>query len=66
MTVLKKDIVGRIGENVELILLFPVCLNTDGSVKRNTRHRYYSQVKKFYENGYDTYRVLWILVLPWP
>lgn len=57
---IKKDIVGRIGENVELYCYF---LYVSTLIVREEEYtaQVLSQVKKFFENGYDTYRILWIL-----
>ena len=57
---IKKDIVGRIGDNVELYCYF---LYVSTLIVREEEYtaQVYAQVKKFYENGYDTYRILWIL-----
>ncbi|RGZ92673.1 DUF5717 family protein [Eubacterium sp. AM46-8] len=57
---LKKDIMGRIGDNVELYCYF-LYVSTLMVKEEEYTAQVYSQVKKFYENGYDTYRVLWIL-----
>lgn len=57
---LKKDIIGRIGDNVELYCYF-LYVSTLMVKEEEYTAQVYSQVKKFYENGYDTYRVLWIL-----
>ena len=56
----KKDIIGRIGNNVELYCYF-LYVSTLMVKEEEYTAQVYSQVKKFYENGYDTYRVLWIL-----
>ena len=56
----KKDIIGRIGDNVELYCYF-LYVSTLMVKEEEYTAQVYSQVKKFYENGYDTYRVLWIL-----
>lgn len=56
----KKDIMGRIGDNVELYCYF-LYVSTLMVKEEEYTAQVYSQVKKFYENGYDTYRVLWIL-----
>lgn len=57
---LKKDIIGRIGDNVELYCYF-LYVSTLMVKEEEYTAQVYSQVKKFYENGYDTYKVLWIL-----
>lgn len=57
---LKKDIIGRIGDNVELYCYF-LYVSTLMVKEEEYTAQVYTQVKKFYENGYDTYRVLWIL-----
>ena len=56
---LKKDIIGRIGDNVELYCYF-LYVSTLMVKEEEYTAQVYSQVKKFYD-GYDTYKVLWIL-----
>ncbi len=57
---LKKDMMGRVGDNVELYCYF-LYVSTLIVKEEEYTAQVYSQVRKFYENGYDTYRVLWIL-----
>lgn len=60
LDMLKRDIIGRIGDDVELYCYFlyvsTLVMKSDEYTAEVNR-----QVRKFFENGYDTYRVLWIL-----
>ncbi len=60
LELLKKDIHERIGDNVELYCYY---LYVSTLVFRSEEYteQVNKQVRKFFENGYDTYRLLWIL-----
>lgn len=57
---LKKDILGRIDDNVELYCYF-LYVSTLVIKSEEYTAEVEKQVRKFFENGYDTYRILWVL-----
>lgn len=60
MELLKKDMLGRIGDDVEMYCYF-LYVSTLLVKEEEYTQQVNRQVKKFFENGYDTYRLLWIL-----
>lgn len=60
MELLKKDIIGRIGDDVEMYCYF-LYVSTLIVKSEEYTEQVNKQVRKFFENGYDTYRLLWLL-----
>ena len=60
MELLKKDMLGRIGDDVEMYCYF-LYVSTLLVKEEEYTQQVNRQVKKFFENGYDTYRLLWVL-----
>ena len=60
MELLKKDMLGRIGDDVEMYCYF-LYVSTLIVKSEEYTEQVNKQVRKFFENGYDTYRLLWIL-----
>lgn len=62
MELLKKDIIGRIGDDVEMYCYF-LYVSTLIVKSEEYTEQVNKQVRKFFENGYDTYRLLWLLFI---
>lgn len=62
MELLKKDMLGRIGDDVEMYCYF-LYVSTLLVKEEEYTQQVNRQVKKFFENGYDTYRLLWVLFI---
>ena len=60
MELLKKDMLGRIGDDDEMYCYF-LYVSTLLVKEEEYTQQVNRQVKKFFENGYDTYRLLWVL-----